>query len=225
MLAIEVVLNPTTDSLMVQAAWSETSLSEESVSGFLSSFEKVALEFGEGRHPSILPVNSGPGAFTNSPPPMAADEGSFEAEQEAGEVDAELISKLQFLVCNFLAIELSLMTDTTSFVALGLDSIKSVGLSRVLRKQGFQVSPVQLMRLPTLQKLGRHITSGQSLDVSRAGKIDNTYNKTLMDLRTELQPADVALGGEDTTQVFPTTILQAGMLSQVSLLPPISCMT
>ncbi|KAL0946575.1 hypothetical protein HGRIS_012777 [Hohenbuehelia grisea] len=146
-LAVEVVLDPENDTLVVQAAWFEQALDGSMVQDLLRSFESISLKLA-GQNDSV-------------PSSPASDATLFDLSPEASSVTERRCSRqttefgrLRAVIADFLQVDADLLKDDTSFLSLGLDSIKSVGLSRLLRKEGvINVPPQTLITNPTMSKL------------------------------------------------------------------------
>ncbi|KAG5645251.1 NRPS protein [Asterophora parasitica] len=206
-LSVEIVLDPSHDSMLIQAAWKEGELADDLVHGLIGSFEAIALDVGTGKLTDHVTGDHIPvGGAPASKEPV--DEVDGESEYTS---DPTLLLELQGVVSGFLDINQRLLTETTSFISLGLDSIKSVGLSRVLKKLGHHITAVELMKYCSLRTLTNRLASrGSSLnDVD-----DQAYSRALTDIRTSFAGIDLKLSPTDVVELFPTTTLQAGMLSQ-----------
>lgn len=179
----------------------------------LKHFESTAVEMGEGRG----------GVIKTIPPSAVAaskSENSFLTEEEESEefegLDATLIARLRDVLVKFLIIDESLVTETVSFITLGLDSIKSVGLARVLRKEGFEVSAVELMKHSSLRQLFKHLGSNGPTSLDHPDASDDTpFTQLVATIKKGLDVNSIRLNSGDQVELYPTTVLQAGMLSQV----------
>ncbi|KAJ3517178.1 hypothetical protein NLJ89_g674 [Agrocybe chaxingu] len=206
-LAVEVVMNPKNDSLLVQAAWVDGEHSSL-IRDCLQEFECIVHDLGQ--NPSLylgqslrhLPFDS---LDLDDPldvkgPIPAIDHGS---------VDLALLNDLRDIISNFLGINPIILTPSMSFVSMGLDSIKSVGLAKALAKIGFSVTSTDLLRNSTLAGLGAHLTSKKS-------KTTLCLPEELLDpdIRSDLDKEQLTLSEDDIVRPFPTTALQTGMLSQ-----------
>ncbi|RDB21442.1 Nonribosomal peptide synthetase 2 [Hypsizygus marmoreus] len=209
-LAVEVVLDLEHDKASIQAAWKAGDLDEVLVHEVLDEFEGVVLDLGSGVTNSFI-IHSG------SPSPelysSTTEEYADEAEDEPeGLVDPELLIQLRHILSDFLGINEKLITETTSFISLGLDSIKSVGLARALKKLGHIVPAIDLMKYSTLRRLANRITSPDLVAKGPTSHIE--YSQVVDKLRKSFILDSAKLFPEDVVTVFPTTSLQAGMLSQ-----------
>lgn len=108
--------------------------------------------------------------------------------------------------------------ENTSLVSLGLDSIRSVGLSRALRQHGYPTNVIDIIGNLTKQKLGNLCarSGGHSAQV----KIDEgilSLQKRRERIKASFDPLTCKLSVDDEVEIFPTTALQAGMISQVCI--------
>ena len=69
--------------------------------------------------------------------------------------DANLEQAIIEHVCELLRIKKSLIRPTTSLVSIGLDSLRSVTLSRMLREDGIDLSAVDIVQADSIRKLLR----------------------------------------------------------------------
>ncbi|KAF5380902.1 hypothetical protein D9615_004009 [Tricholomella constricta] len=207
-LSVEIVLDPSQDSALIQAAWKEGDLDEDLVHNLVDEFEAIALDVGAGKTASHL---------ADADAPLTGIHADMEFVDEVEEeleltFDSDLLLKLQHIVSDFLDINQRLMTETTSFISLGLDSIKSVGLSRVLKKLGYNIPAVELMKYCSLRTLTNRLASRNSI----SDDLDDqqAYSRAVTNIRSSFAESDIKLSSNDVVSLFPTTSLQAGMLSQ-----------
>ncbi|TFK42523.1 peptide synthetase [Crucibulum laeve] len=207
-LSVEVVINQKDDSLLVQAAWRNGNLDDVGVSAVINDFESTALQFVGGVLNSAE-ITVKPTALTSRSEVQLKQS---DPDEKEADVDPTLLLQIQDIVAEFIGIERRIMLPTTSFISMGLDSIKSVGLTRTLRKHGYKVSSPELMKHATPNRLAQLLSSREASEYRSVGT--ELYISTLEDLRKHLLTADLRLNPEDQVEVFPTTTLQAGMLSQ-----------
>lgn len=137
--------------------------------------------------------------------------------------DLELLDELRQILSDFLGVDEALLTESVSFVSLGLDSIKSVGLARTLKRAGHDIRAEEIMKYACLRMLTSRLTSSHNVTcVSESPNNHNTLSTALARVRSSFVKDDFKLSSIDEVTLFPTTTLQAGMLSQVisSLLTP-----
>ncbi|CAA7271648.1 unnamed protein product [Cyclocybe aegerita] len=206
-LAVEVVLNPKNDSLLVQAAWVDGEHSSL-IRDCLQEFERIVHDLGQnptlylGQSLRHLPLDS-----LDLDDPLDVKEPIPAIDHDS--IDLALLNDLRDMISNFLGINPIVLTPSMSFVSMGLDSIKSVGLAKALAKIGFSVTSTDLLRNSTLAGLGAHLTSKKS-------KTTLCLPEELLDpdIRSELDKEQLTLSEDDIVRPFPTTALQTGMLSQ-----------
>ena len=129
-LAVEVVLDPEQDTAVVHAAYTSPDISPTLVMDMLQSLEKTAVRMAEASewNLSLSRANSTP------PTRLEALETLREDPVDPTDVDQHLVSKICAIASRFLRLDERSVKATTSLLSLGLDSIKSVGLSRKDRK-------------------------------------------------------------------------------------------
>ncbi|KAI9064453.1 hypothetical protein FKP32DRAFT_1591881 [Trametes sanguinea] len=213
-LAVEVVLDPEHDQLIAHAASTSSDISATLVNEILQTLEVTADKMIEGN------VSSAALARTHElrSPPLSNSKriDANDNVSEDVEVDNDIVRAICTAASQFLRIDLSLIAPDTSLLSLGLDSIKSVGLSRKLSHEGLRLSSADIMGLSTprrlaarLQKAEKSVKQGDGTEaVTVSFKADCELVRGAIDLST------IKLSGDDDVQVFPTTTLQAGMLSQ-----------
>lgn len=206
-LSLEVVIDPDHDSLSVQAAWTDGGLDTGVVTQLLEEFEDITLKIGAGSYRML-------GADINLSPQIDDIREEIDDSDEIINVDPLILRDLRRILSDFLGVDERIVTDNTSFISLGLDSIKSVGLSRSLRKQGYHIAAIDLMKFSTLKKLGNYVENVSPTVVTEGGE-DQSFPQSLAALRASIPLDQFKLAADDQVSVFPTTTLQAGMLSQV----------
>lgn len=145
---------------------------------------------------------------------------SFEPEDSAmqgdddAEVDLTALVTLRVVVADFLEFSPSLLAPSTSFFSMGLDSIKSVGLAKSLKNAGFSITSTELLRNSTLKTLAKYLEPKKpsNQDYTEA---ENNLAGLSREVVAEVDKPSVRLGMDDLIHFYPTTALQAGMLSQV----------
>ncbi|KAH7922105.1 hypothetical protein BV22DRAFT_1037866 [Leucogyrophana mollusca] len=214
-LSVEVIMDPANDCLVLHAAYYDADLEVDGVSALLADFEKAAIDLAENGKPRVLP-NSG--LHHPVPRPVVPGESTeLEGPPESNGLDNEEdLRPLKAIVAQFLAVPSELLAAKTSLIAFGLDSIKSVGLSRKLRAEGFNIPATEVMRRPSLLELRKFIaTSSQSGDDrrrdDRAGVL---FREECQRLSGNLDVPSIKLCDDDEVAIYPATVLQAGMLSQ-----------
>ncbi|KAF9464762.1 peptide synthetase [Collybia nuda] len=204
MLSVEVIIDQDHNSLSVQAAWTEFNFGSDVIARLMEEFEDVVLKIGAGDHQMI-------GEEIKFSSQVAHIHGDMNESGEVIDVEPKTLQDLRRILSHFLGVDEHIVTDMTSLITLGLDSIKSVGLSRILRLQGYDVAANDLMKFSTLKKVGYHVTHPR---VSSVDVRDQFFSRTLATLRASIPLGQFQLAMSDQISVFPTTALQAGMLSQ-----------
>ncbi|KAI5124379.1 hypothetical protein M0805_008982 [Coniferiporia weirii] len=203
-LAVEMVLDRKTGKIRVDCAYTEP-MSQDLISRLLASVEETASILVEGhRMPSarVAPI----------PVIQTTDDSDDEEIDSLGNVDHILEEKVRTLVSQFLKIEIDQISATTSLFSLGLDSIKSVGLARELRRNELKITAMELMRRPFIRRIATCQTENASVL-----SIRNAEDVLLREIRAEISKVNekvVPLSGSDKVELYPVTALQAGMLSQ-----------
>jgi len=142
-----------------------------------------------------------------------------------GSLDAVDLLPLREIVSIFFGFPSEQLHPNTSLISLGLDSIRSVGLSKILRLHGYSTNAADIMGNPSLQKLG--ILCARSLGHS-AQQVECDQGvlflqKQCKRIKAILDPSVCKLSIDDEVEIFPTTALQAGMISQVLVFLVIFC--
>lgn len=215
----------TEDNLEVHAAYSQSDISTSKVNEIVSKLESTAMQIAE-RDP-IKPINGGLSSTFHGDdrrvfkvPPSLEDE-SYLA------YDEKIFKQLVSIVSRFLSIDEHLITADTSLIALGMDSIRSVGLSRALRQEGITLSSADIMRTDTPRKMAGLVTGNISAEARlqvQMQRVDAAFKEQCETLRRYLSPDNLRLAADDEVEVIPATTLQTGMLTQVRCLSPLNQM-
>jgi aryl carrier-like protein len=214
MLSVEIVVDEKNDSLLVQAAWTEKDMDSQTVHELLGSLEEICVEIGQKGQAGIH-IKPAPRSRELDTPSGADSDSGLSGEDEDENNNQDLIDLLRGVVADFLEVGKESIHPTTSFFSLGLDSIRAVGLSRRLRKEDIQISAADIMSRSSASQLARRITRKSS----PSPKQDATaaFDKALEIGKQHINVDNVKYTEEDSVELFPTTTLQAGMLSQASL--------
>ncbi|PPR03610.1 hypothetical protein CVT24_007726 [Panaeolus cyanescens] len=201
-LAVEVVLDPSTDSLLVQAAWSDHNRTAD-IHQWLHDFEEIVKQIAHSPSSYLADSLSSANTVWRSPSsqPTSQSVGTIPSA-----VDPDVLQRLYQVTADFMQINPDILMPTTSLISMGLDSIKSVGLSKRMVKAGLNVTSTDLLQASTFTALAARIAVQEHHDPNPV--------YTLPDLSSELDLDDVRFSINDNIKVFPTTALQAGMLSQ-----------
>lgn len=141
-----------------------------------------------------------------------------DVEEVFGEsLDAVDLVPLSEMVSKFFGLSSERLHPDTSLISLGLDSIRSVGLSKILRQHGYSTNAVDIMGNPSLRKLGALCgrSLGHSVQQVESDQGVFSLQKQCERIKASLDPSVCKLSIDDEVEIFPTTALQAGMISQV----------
>ena len=184
----------------------------------MEDLEATALAWVEGK---LTRSNSSSGLLSPTLVPSRLD--SLDSEDGSDDefalpIDEEMEAKVRSVVSRFLSVDEQRFAATTSLITLGLDSIKSMGLVRLLRQEGLRLTAVELMRYPTIRRIAaRQQPSEEKVVDSEERQAEAILNESLAEISAVFDAQSVKISDEDVVEVFPTTELQSGMLSQVSM--------
>ncbi|KAH0583804.1 hypothetical protein H2248_009404 [Termitomyces sp. 'cryptogamus'] len=205
-LSVEVVLDPCQDTAIAQAVYKGDNVDGVAIQTLLDDFEAIALDICAG---NVLSHFSG-ASKSNIKIPESVE--NNEEDHLEFVTDPRFLSDLRQLLSDFLGVNETLLTEGVSFVSLGLDSVKSVGLARTLKKAGHNIRAEEIMKYATLQMLASRLTSAHN--VSDNLNVHNALSTALARIKTSFAEGELKLSSADKVTLFPTTTLQAGMLSQ-----------
>uniref|UniRef100_A0A0W0FS42 Carrier domain-containing protein n=1 Tax=Moniliophthora roreri TaxID=221103 RepID=A0A0W0FS42_MONRR len=201
--AVEMVMNPVSDTVEARVVFTEPELSAELVNELLTHFEAVVEGLiSNDSQPDLLSMDSP--SKSNSCAVASAAPVSSES------VDAQLESALAFHIAEFLHIDPSSVRPTTSLASLGLSSIKAVSLARSLKDHGIKVSAVDIIQGDIVRAIARRA------DTASTKNSGGEAVKWLKDLKEglEMDLGDVRFSEDDIVSVTRCTALQNGMLAQ-----------
>ncbi|KAI0780914.1 hypothetical protein BD413DRAFT_608137 [Trametes elegans] len=210
-LAVEVVLDPEQDQAIAHAAFTSADVSPKLVGGILRHLEETAVRMADSNDWGL--------PFSDKHASPRADEtvaaNGVEADSLADvEVDEHAVAKIRDVASRFLRIDAAFVAPETSLLSLGLDSIKSVGLSRKLSAEGFPLTSADIMRLSTPRRLAAHIQRAQGSPKKDTDQVRSSFNEERGKILQDMDLESIKLSADDRVDVYPTTTLQAGMLSQ-----------
>lgn len=205
------LLNVPGDALGIRAAYYEGPLASV-VDHIFSEFETLLLNVLE-RGSATIPTTAVQRDFNHVWPLPKTDD--VEEDEVLSEHTSINLETLQRLVSGFLGVEQEHLYPTLSLFSVGLDSIKSIALARLLRQQGFNVTATDILRRPSLQMIERFVQSSHGVHQDETGVKDEFFREQLTTLRHYVDPSNYKSCASDEVALFPTTALQAGMLSQV----------
>lgn len=210
-LSVEVLLDGKKDALVIRAAYYECNNLPSAVERILAKFETALLDILEHGFTTSLPVaiQGDPKRYTE--PAHWVTKDPVQEEDVNGTLD---LQPLNMAVSEFLRVSPEHLLLTTSLISAGLDSIRAVGLSRFLRQRGYTVTAADILRHPTLRQLSVFADPSRSVQHETGDGSKEFLHRELERLQEYVDPPAYKLCVEDEVSLFPTTELQAGMLSQ-----------
>ncbi|KAK7033521.1 Non-ribosomal peptide synthetase [Paramarasmius palmivorus] len=204
--AVEMVMNPVSDTLEARVAFTDPELKSEDVEGFLTQFEAIV----EGLVLDDSQFNNLSLSVTDSSSKSAVN-GDAQTNHGEEPVDSRLESTIALHVAQFLHIDSASVHPTTSLTSLGLSSIKAVSLARSLKEHGVKVSAVDIIQGDVVRSIARRADTG-----SMKKDVDDG-SEWLNDLKKELETdlGDVRISDDDVVAITRCTALQSGMLAQL----------
>lgn len=199
---------------MVHAAYTSDDLPSDLVRGILSDLEDSAVRLVAGERVHQI---SQDGPVVRPSSRQVDGDVPLEHEDATADVDPAVVGDICVIASEFLRVERAWLKPETSLLSVGLDSVRSVGLSRKLTSKGYKVSSADIMRVSTPIRLAgfvarRRASNGEDDD----GRLtEQVFAAECAKLDAALDHEAVKLSQEDAVRVYPTSALQAGMLSQV----------
>ncbi|OAL25213.1 hypothetical protein AYO22_05090 [Fonsecaea multimorphosa] len=130
--------------------------------------------------------------------------------------DLQSFHEVASVLAPFLRIQISDIKPTSSLFELGLDSISAIGLSRVLKRQGFQNAEVgTVLKHSVIQDLVRVITRKATSHQVRAVETARTKIQSFRDAHSGEIARSMDVRPENIEHVAPCTPLQEGMISRI----------
>ncbi|KAG9318679.1 hypothetical protein JVU11DRAFT_774 [Chiua virens] len=209
-LSVEIVLDQSDDTVIVQAAYYDSEFMAKAVDNVFQQFEAVLLD-----------ILNRENSYVSLPPRALRDVDVASTVLVRDDLEEELggnlvaLEPLSNIVSNFLGFPPEQLRPDASLVSLGLDSIRSVGLSRVLRQHGYPASAADIMEKPFIRKLA--VLFARPSDHSVRQEVDRSVlslGQQCERIKSSLDPSTCKLSIDDEVDVFPTTALQTGMISQ-----------
>lgn len=210
---MEVVLDRLQDNASINVAYTPNDILPASVALITQNLERMVIEVGNGLQSTfetrgdithIQPAKAG----TNT----ASDE---DDDDEQSEAETQTMVSIRDYVSDFLSVDASIIPFTASLFSFGLDSIKSLGLSRKLRDNGYAISAAELMRRQTLRRIAAYFRLKAADSTSETVEASNLLKNALDGIVKEVDVPSLKLHEDDSVSIFPATALQSGMLSQV----------
>lgn len=201
----------------MQAAWKDDGLSDI-VIGMLYELETTVRELGVdpetciSRHLTGLGSSSGVEIVKDATTEVPA-------AKDLDIVDPVVLDELRSIISDFLQVDATILTPSMSFVSLGLDSIKSVGLAKLLSKNGFPVTSTELLQNSSLISTANCVAlkprTNQDETQDQHQPIIRVDDNAVSEIKNQRK---IELTADDAVSFHPTTALQTGMLSQVNCL-------
>ncbi|KAI6036271.1 hypothetical protein BKA83DRAFT_4160555 [Pisolithus microcarpus] len=210
-LSVEILLDGKKDTLVIRAAYYECDNIPSAVDCILANFEAILLNILEHEFGTPLLVAIHGDLKRGAKPVQGVAKDSVEEDDVNGTLD---LQPLNMAVSEFLGVSPDYLLPTTSLISVGLDSIRAVGLSRFLRQRGYTVTAADILRHATLRQLTVFARPSGLVREEADDASKDFFQRQLEELRGYVDPLTYKLCAEDEVSLFPTTELQAGMLSQ-----------
>ncbi|KIM49051.1 hypothetical protein M413DRAFT_438219 [Hebeloma cylindrosporum] len=206
-LAVEIVLDTRRDAVLLRAAYAGDQ--DQFLRPCLQDFEAV-----------VHRLAKDPGTYLSRPIHTVLNHVEpFEPEyicvhgDDDADVDSDALAIVRVIVADFLEFSPSLLSPSTSFFSMGLDSIKSVGMAKSLKNAGFPITSTELLRNSTLKNLVKYLELEKPSN-QEYSEAEKNFAGLSREVLAEVDKQGVRLGIEDLVRFYPTTALQTGMLSQ-----------
>lgn len=212
-LSVEIVVDVPKDQLVVRAAFYGDESQVANIESMLLQFESEARGVVTSGVPHVDVPQKSLVKRAESAPSVNTANGIHNSNGERG-ISVALHS-VRKIIAQFLGVDPQRLWSRTSFIALGLDSIRSVGLSRALREEGYHVTAAELMKSACLAELESLPMLLQ--DAGRAqleSEARDQFQEECRILESHFDVSTCRFSDRDEARIFPTTALQAGMLSQ-----------
>ncbi|KAG8217719.1 hypothetical protein J3R82DRAFT_5877 [Butyriboletus roseoflavus] len=214
-LSIEIVLDKKNDTLLLQAAYYDCESLAIGVGNIFHQFEAILHDI-LNRKNCYVPAPAQTVRSVNPVSPMIHSHDDVE-EDLGVSLDAEDIVPLKEIVSKFFGFPSERLRPYTSLISLGLDSIRSVGLSKILRQHGYATNAADIMGNPILRNLGVSCARSLGHSASVQTEIDQgvlSLQKQCERILANIDLSTCKLSIDDEVEIFPTTALQTGMISQ-----------
>lgn len=212
---MEVVLDSAHDQAVAHAAFTSADISPALVHDILNRLEETAIRMADSDDWSLT-VSNGNAPRTGTHSALSNGDNEDDGLPLDVVVDEGILQQILEIASRFLRIDAKLIAGDTSLLSLGLDSIKSVGLSRQFSKEGFALTSVDILKLSTPRRLAALVQAKVSAPHD-GDRMVSSFKEERDNLSRDMDMAAIKLSADDEVNVFPTTTLQAGMLSQVRL--------
>ncbi|KAG6336405.1 hypothetical protein ID866_2678 [Astraeus odoratus] len=211
-LSVEVLLDGKNDALIVRAAYYEVGHLTSTLEHMLEEFEAVLFDVLE--HGTVAVEATTQGNAYQIGHFQKVIETDVIKEDEVTTLDLE---PLQEAISQFLEVPREEVHPSVSLLSLGLDSIRALGLSKLLRQHGYAMTATDILKHPSLKQLSTFIDSSRP----NSREINDTSQEFLRREQGKIgKYVDLStykLSIDDEVSLFPTTALQSGILSQVCI--------
>ncbi|OAP63710.1 hypothetical protein AYL99_02937 [Fonsecaea erecta] len=132
------------------------------------------------------------------------------------EEDLQAYNEVAAVLASFLRIQALDIKPTSRLFELGLDSISAIGLSRALKRQGFQNAQVgTILKHSVVQDLVRVISERATLHQDQAVETARRKIQLFRDAHYKEIAQNIDVPPENIEYIAPCTPLQEGMISRV----------
>ncbi|KAG1756694.1 uncharacterized protein EDB91DRAFT_31035 [Suillus paluster] len=212
-LSVEIVVDISADKLILQAAFYDDGSQVANIESMLLQFESAARGVVTSGVPSVIVPRKSLASRAESTPLVDTTDGNHDPSMER-DVSVALYP-VREIMARFLGVDPQQLLSRTSFIALGLDSIRSVGLSRALKEEGYYVTASELMKFACLAGLESLPSLSQDADRAQLElEAQDLLQEECRILESHFDVATCRFSDRDEARILPTTALQAGMLSQ-----------
>jgi hypothetical protein len=198
--AMEVVVHEERDAIELRVGYSDVDVEEEEVGEVFSRMEQVVKD--------LLSASSSTSSSSRLDELLTPKEGPKEDQP----VDEVLEESLLSTIRSYLKLDSSVpCTPLTSFISLGLSSLRAIGLAKALTKEsGKRFAAIDVVQKDSVRGLVHMLVSSESHDED----VEEVNDVTEM-MRQDILEHDVLLDDGDSVVIGGCTSLQSGMLTQV----------
>ncbi|KAK3342242.1 hypothetical protein B0H65DRAFT_575164 [Neurospora tetraspora] len=195
----------------------EAVVGKEVVEGLMEGLVEVLSEIGEDPEGLIMGGDGANSVMEQQEPKEVADnvEDIKERRGNSGFVWTEATKIIREQIGTLAEVAVDTVTETTSILELGLDSIDTIKLSARLRQLGVSIKPSELMKGQTIEGLLPYLKEQTLANGAQAngdqllGKVSpSPWEKFVDKIRGEQDE-------EDVEAIFPATPLQDGMVAEM----------
>ncbi len=118
--------------------------------------------------------------------------------------------------------EISQIGTHDDFFELGCDSVTSIRIAAEAKRQGLNITPLQLFTYPTITSLAKELINRQQTAETRGQEFTNDLNEEEIELlRSSMDPEDFAA----LEEIYPLTPVQSGLLYHTLATPELGLYT